>query len=76
MFALRKDERKLQYSRGNILGVINTGYFKSDNVPDGFKNAKHNTFSNFRKNLATEIKISSFFRKWLKQTRDYLIFNE
>jgi hypothetical protein len=76
MFALRKDERKLQYSRGNILGVINTGYFKSDNVPDGFKNASHNTLSNFRKKLATEIKISSFFRKWLKQTRDYLIFNE
>jgi hypothetical protein len=47
MFALRKDERKLQYSRGNILGFINTGYFKSDNVPDGFKNATNNTFSNF-----------------------------
>jgi hypothetical protein len=75
MFALRKDERKLQYSRGNILGFINTGYFKSDNVPDGFKNATHNTFSNFRKKLATEMKISNFFRKWLKQTRDYLIFN-
>jgi hypothetical protein len=42
-----KDERKLQYSRSNILGFINTGYFKSDNVPDGFKNATHNTFSNF-----------------------------
>jgi hypothetical protein len=37
MFAPRKDERKLQCSRGNILGFINTGYFKSDNVPDGFK---------------------------------------
>jgi hypothetical protein len=70
MFALRKDERKLQYSRGNILG-----YFKSDSVPDGFKDATHNTFSNFRKKLATEMKISSFFRKWLKQTRDDLIFN-
>jgi hypothetical protein len=33
------------------------------------------TFSNFRKKLATEMKISSFFRKWVKQTRDYLIFN-
>jgi hypothetical protein len=33
MFALRKDERKLQYSRNNILGFINTGYFTSDNVP-------------------------------------------
>jgi hypothetical protein len=76
MFALRKDERKLQYSRGNILGFINTGYFKSDNVPDGFKNAKHNTFSNFRKQLATEMKISSFFRKWLKQTRDYLMHEQ
>jgi hypothetical protein len=41
MFALRKDERKLQYIRGNILGFINTGYFKSDNVPDGFKNAQN-----------------------------------
>jgi hypothetical protein len=44
MFALRKDERKLQYSRSNILGFINTGYFTSDNVPDGIKNATHNTF--------------------------------
>jgi hypothetical protein len=26
MFALRKDERKLQYSRSNILGFIHTGY--------------------------------------------------
>jgi hypothetical protein len=75
MFAVRKDERKPQYSRDNILGFINTGYFTSDNVPGGFKNATHNTFSNFRKKLATEMKISSFFRKWLKQTRDYLIFN-
>jgi hypothetical protein len=60
MFALRKDERKLQYSRSTIgmLGFINTGYFTSDNVPDGIKNATHNTFSNFRKKLATEIKIS------------------
>jgi hypothetical protein len=58
-----------------VLGFINTGYFKSDNVPDGFKNATHNIFSNFRKKLATEMKISSFFRKGLKQTRDYLIFN-
>jgi hypothetical protein len=37
MFALRKDERKLQYSRSNILGFINTGYFTSDHVPDGIK---------------------------------------
>jgi hypothetical protein len=41
-----------------VLGFINTGYFTSDNVPDGIKNATHNTFSNFRKKLATEIKIS------------------
>jgi hypothetical protein len=62
MFAFRKDERKLQYSRSNILGfIINTGYFMSDNVPDGIKNVRHNSFSNFRKKLATEIKISSFF---------------
>jgi hypothetical protein len=63
MFAFRKDERKLQYSRSNILGFINTEYFTSDNVPDGIKNVRHNSFSNFRKKLATEIKISSFFRK-------------
>jgi hypothetical protein len=44
-----KDERKLQYSRSNILGFINTGYFTSNNVPDGIKNVTHNTFSNFRK---------------------------
>jgi hypothetical protein len=30
-----KDERKLQYSRSNILGFINTGYFTTNNVPDG-----------------------------------------
>jgi hypothetical protein len=44
----------------NILGFIvsNTGYFTSDNVPDGIKIATHNTFSNFRKKLANEIKIS------------------
>jgi hypothetical protein len=47
-----------------VLGFINTGYFTSDNVPDGIKNATHNTFSNLRKKLANEIKISSFFRKW------------
>jgi hypothetical protein len=41
-----------------MLGFINTGYFTSDNVPDGIKNATHNTFSNFRKKLATENKIS------------------
>jgi hypothetical protein len=33
-----KDERKLKYSRSNILGFINTGYFTSNNVPDGIKN--------------------------------------
>jgi hypothetical protein len=43
--------------------VVNTEYLMSDNVPDGIKNATHNTLSNFRKKLATEIKISSFFRK-------------
>jgi hypothetical protein len=57
MFALRRDERKLHYSRGNILGFINTGYFTSDNVPPGFKNATHKTFSHFRKKLATEMTI-------------------
>jgi hypothetical protein len=44
-------------SRSNILGFIITGYFTSDNVPDGIKNATYNTFSNFRKKLANEIKI-------------------
>jgi hypothetical protein len=36
-------------ARSNILGFIicNTGYFTSDNVPDGIN--IHNTFSNFRK---------------------------
>jgi hypothetical protein len=53
-----------------LLGFFIIGYFTSDNVPDGIKNATHNTFSNFRKKLANEIKISSFSRKWLTQTRD------
>jgi hypothetical protein len=66
MFALRKDEKKLQYSRSNILGFINTGYFTSDNVREGIKNATQNTFSNW---LATEIKISSFFRKRLNRKK-------
>jgi hypothetical protein len=73
MFAFRKDERKLQYSRSNILGFINTGYFTSDNVPNGIKNVRHNySFSNFRKKLATEIKISSFFRKWLNTNKRFI----
>jgi hypothetical protein len=46
-----------------VLGFINTGYFTSDNVPDGIKNATHNTF-----------RISSFFRKWLN-TSKRLFFN-
>jgi hypothetical protein len=61
MFALCKDERKLHYSRSNILAFISIEYFTSDNVPDGIKNTTHNTFSNFREKLANEIKISSFF---------------
>jgi hypothetical protein len=74
MFALRKAERKLQYSKSNILGFIITGYFTS--VPDGIKNATHNTFSNFRIKLANEIKTFSFFRKWLNTNkRLYLTFN-
>jgi hypothetical protein len=56
-----KDERKLQYSRSNILGFINTGYFTSDNVPDGIKNATHNTFSNFRKSWLLKLKYPAFF---------------
>jgi hypothetical protein len=50
-----KDERKLQYSRSNILGFINTGYFTS---------ARRNKKCN-----PTEIKISSFFRKWLNTSK-------
>jgi hypothetical protein len=76
MFALRKDERKLQYSRGNILGFINTGYFTSDNVPDGIKNVRHNSFSNFRKKLATEIKISSFFSEMAKHKHKIYLMHE
>jgi hypothetical protein len=34
MFAFRKDERKLPYSRSNILGFINTGYFTTDVVTE------------------------------------------
>jgi hypothetical protein len=56
-----KDERKLQYSRSNILGFINTGYFTSNNVPDGIKNAIHNTFSNFRKSRLLKLKYPAFF---------------
>jgi hypothetical protein len=55
-----KDERKLQYSRSNILGFINTGYFTSNNVPDGIKNATHNTFSNIRKSWLTKLKYPAF----------------
>jgi hypothetical protein len=75
MFALRRDERKLQYSRSNILGFINTGYFTSDNVPDGIKNATRNTFSNFRKSWLLKLKYPAFFRNGLTQTRENLIIN-
>jgi hypothetical protein len=76
MFALRKDERKLQYSRSNILGFINTGYFTSDNVADGIKNATHNTFSNFRKKLATEIKIHiQLFSEMAKHKRLFNMYS-
>jgi hypothetical protein len=66
---LQLGKTKENFSRSNILGFINTGYFTSDNVPDGIKNATHNTFSYFRKKPATEIKISSFFRKWLNTNK-------
>jgi hypothetical protein len=63
MFALRKDERKLQYSKSNILGFINTVYFTSDNnVPDGIKNAIHNTFTNSEKSCLMKLKYPAFFR--------------
>jgi hypothetical protein len=61
MFALRKDERKLQYSRSNILGFINTVYFMSDNVPDGIKNETHNTFSNSEKSWLMKLKYPAVF---------------
>jgi hypothetical protein len=44
----------------------------SDNVPDGIKNATHNTLSNFRKKLATEIKISSFFSEIAKHKQEII----
>jgi hypothetical protein len=71
--ALRKDERKLQYSRSNILGFSNTGDFTSNNVPDGIKNATHNTFSNFRKSWLLKLKYPAFFGNGLTQARDYLM---
>jgi hypothetical protein len=37
-----------------------TGYFTSDNEPDGIKNATHNTFS---KEPDILISVASFFRK-------------
>jgi hypothetical protein len=40
--------------------------------PDGIKNVRHNSFSNFREKLATEIKISSFFRKWLNTNKRFI----
>jgi hypothetical protein len=67
MFALRKDERKLQYSRSNVLGFINTGHFTSDNVPHGIKNATYNTFLNFRKSWLLKLKYPAFFGNGLTQ---------
>jgi hypothetical protein len=55
---LHLGKTKENFSIVGEIYFINTGYFTSDN-------ATHNTFSNFRKKLATEMKISSFFRKWL-----------
>jgi hypothetical protein len=55
------DERKLQYSRSNILGFINAGYFTSNNVADGIKNATHNTFTNLRKSWVLKLKYPAFF---------------
>jgi hypothetical protein len=58
----------------SIVGVIYwvlliQGISRVINVADGIKNVTYNTFSNFRKKLATEIKISSFFRKWLNTNK-------
>jgi hypothetical protein len=44
-----------------VLGFINTGYFTSNNVPDGIKNATHNTFSNFRKSWLLKLKYPAIF---------------
>jgi hypothetical protein len=56
-----------------VLRFINTGYFTSNNVPDGIKNATHNTFSNFRKSWLMKLKYPAFFGNGLTQARDYLI---
>jgi archaellum component FlaF (FlaF/FlaG flagellin family) len=55
-----------------VLVFFNTGYFTNDNVSDGIENATHNTFSNFRKKLATEIKISSFFLEMSKHKQEII----
>jgi hypothetical protein len=44
-----------------VLRFINTGYFTSNNVPDGIKNATHNTFANFRKSWLMKLKYPAFF---------------
>jgi hypothetical protein len=44
-----------------VLGFINTGYFMSNNVPDGIKNVTHNTFSIFRKSWLLKLKYPAFF---------------
>jgi hypothetical protein len=61
MFALWKDERKLQYSRSNILGFINTGYFTSDNVPDGIKMQPTIHFRISEKSWLMKLKYPAFF---------------
>jgi hypothetical protein len=40
--------------------IINTGYFTSNNVPDGIKNATHNTFSIFRKSWLLKLKLLKY----------------
>jgi hypothetical protein len=49
MFALREDFNIIGIIYTYVLGFINTGYFTSDNVPDGIENATHNTFLEFPK---------------------------
>jgi hypothetical protein len=55
------DERKFQYSRSNILGFINRGYFTSDNVPDGIKMQPTIHFQISEKSWLLKLKYPAFF---------------
>jgi hypothetical protein len=57
----KKKFRNTPLVNNPVLGFINTGYFTSNNVPDGIKNATHNTFSNLRKSWLLKLKYAAFF---------------